>query len=311
MSVTVNRQTKQSKRTNPNVIIAVLLIVLGLGVLLYPVVATQLNNFSQASAAKEYAKLEQSAPQETLDKAWNEAHAYNQERTASGIMDAWTDRADENSAAYQRYLKYLSQLAETDAMGRIIIPTIDSDLPIYHGTSESALARGVGHLYGTDLPIGGVDRHAVLSAHTGLQNATLWDNLNKVKEGDAFYISVAGHKLKYLVDQVKVVEPHVTDDLVRVDGQDYITLVTCTPYGINTHRLLVRGHQVPLDPTEESVFESSNGLHWQWWMWALVAAAAVVLSLLIWWLRRISRSQEQDENNEESQRAGVELSAQQ
>ncbi|MCQ9343737.1 class C sortase [Corynebacterium kozikiae] len=293
MTVSTNTRKK-----NSNAIIAVLLIVLGLGVLLYPVVATQLNNFSQAKAARDYAKLEQSAPQEVLDLAWQEAHLYNEQRSSSGgIMDAWNDRADETSEAYQRYLEYLSQLADTDAMGRIIIPAINSDLPIYHGTSEDSLGRGVGHLYGTDLPVGGEGRHSVLSAHTGLQNATLWDNLVKLKEGDAFYLSVAGHKLKYQVDQIKVVEPHVTEDLVRVEGQDYITLVTCTPYGINTHRLLVRGHQVPLDPAEEKVFDPSNGMQWQWWMWVIVGASVVIIALLVWWLRRLRKPQQQRTEN--------------
>ncbi|CAB0581795.1 class C sortase [Corynebacterium diphtheriae] len=203
-------------------------------------------------------------------------------------MDAWNDHADESSPEYHQYLQYLSQLAETDAMGQIMIPSIKSKLPIYHGTGPSALDRGVGHLYGTDLPVGGENRHAVLSAHTGIQTATLWDNLVKVKEGDAFYVAVSGHKLKYEVDQIKVVTPDHTDDLGREPGNDYITLITCTPYGINTHRLLVRGHQVPMDPSEEKVFEESTVV-WQWWMWAIVAAAALVLILLARWLRKNSR----------------------
>ncbi|WP_034651717.1 class C sortase [Corynebacterium vitaeruminis] len=281
---------RASGKKKSNALIALLLIVAGLGVLLYPVIATQWNNFSQLRASEEYSKLEKQAPQEVLDTAWNEAQKYNEERPYDGnVMDAWNDRADENSEAYQQYQRYLSELAETEAMGRIIIPSIDSDLPIYHGTSEATLAEGAGHLYGTDLPVGGEGRHAVLSAHTGMQNATLWDNLTKVKEGDAFYIQVAGHKLKYQVDQIKVVLPSETDDLRRVDGQDYVTLITCTPYGINTHRLLVRGHQEPMDPSDEAVFDSNKGLHMQWWMWAILAAAALILLFLIMWLRRLRR----------------------
>ncbi|CAB0678916.1 class C sortase [Corynebacterium diphtheriae] len=281
---TSSSHKKKKKKGNP--LIAVLIILVGVGVLLYPVVATQWNNFGQQRAADEYAKLEKSAPPEVLDTAWEDAHRYNESRPVSAqMMDAWNDHADESSPEYQQYLQYLSQLAETDAMGQIMIPSIKSKLPIYHGTGPSALDRGVGHLYGTDLPVGGENRHAVLSAHTGIQTATLWDNLVKVKEGDAFYVAVSGHKLKYEVDQIKVVTPDHTDDLGRELGKDYITLITCTPYGINTHRLLVRGHQVPMDPSEEKVFEESTVV-WQWWMWAIVAAAAFVLILLAWWLRK-------------------------
>ncbi|AEX47711.1 putative fimbrial associated sortase-like protein [Corynebacterium diphtheriae BH8] len=284
---TSSSHKKKKKKGNP--LIAVLIILVGVGVLLYPVVATQWNNFGQQRAADEYAKLEKSAPPEVLDTAWEDAHRYNESRPVSAqVMDAWNDHANESSPEYQQYLQYLSQLAETDAMGQIMIPSIKSKLPIYHGTGPSALDRGVGHLYGTDLPVGGENRHAVLSAHTGIQTATLWDNLVKVKEGDAFYVAVSGHKLKYEVDQIKVVTPDHTDDLGREPGKDYITLITCTPYGINTHRLLVRGHQVPMDPSEEKVFEESTVV-WQWWMWAIVAAAALVLALLAWWLRKNSR----------------------
>lgn len=290
-SQTMSAPHRQKKKKN-NPLIAVLIILIGVGVLLYPVVATQWNNFGQQRAADEYAKLEKSAPPEVLNTAWEDAHRYNESRPVSAqVMDAWNDHADESSPEYQQYLQYLSQLAETDAMGQIMIPSISSKLPIYHGTGPSALDRGVGHLYGTDLPVGGDNRHAVLSAHTGIQTATLWDNLVKVKEGDAFYVAVSGHKLKYEVDQIKVVTPDHTDDLGREPGKDYITLITCTPYGINTHRLLVRGHQVPMDPSEEKIFEESTVV-WQWWMWAIVAAAALVLILLAWWLRKNFRNKE-------------------
>lgn len=288
---------KKKKQSKGNAFVAVLIILLGLCVLLYPVVSTQWNNYAQLKAADEYSKLEKSTPPEILDTAWNEAQTYNAERLVSDrVLDAWNDVADESSPAYQRYRSYLSQLAETDAMGRILIPSIDSDLPIYHGTGERALSRGVGHLYGTDLPVGGIDKHSVLSAHTGLQNATLWDNLIKVKEGDTFYIAVAGRKLKYQVDKVETVLPEETDSLRRIPGQDLITLVTCTPYGLNTHRLLVQGHQVPLDPKEESVFEDSTRMVWQWWMYAIVVASVLILLLLIIWWRKNFSEKKQNES---------------
>ena len=177
-------------------------------------------------------------------------------------------------------------------MGRIVIPSINSDLPIYHGTSEKSLSRGVGHLYGTDLPVGGVGdgegRHSALSAHTGLQNATMWDNLVKVKKGSPFYIAAGGEKLKYEIHEISVVLPSDTSKLVREPGQDLVTLITCTPYGSNTHRLLVTGHRVPMDPSDNDVF-NNGGPKWQWWMWAIAAVAAVIALLLALWLHRILR----------------------
>ena len=146
----------KKKRVNPNAIIALILILVGLGVLLYPVVATQWNNHTQSRAAEEYAKLEKQAPPEVLHTAWDEAQSYNAQLGQISVEDAWTTTDNEDSPEYQRYRQYLSVLSETDAMGRIVIPSIDSDLPIYHGTSEKALSRGAGHLYGTDLPVGGV-----------------------------------------------------------------------------------------------------------------------------------------------------------
>ena len=280
------------KRLNANGYIALVLVVVGLGVLLYPVVATQWNNFQQSRTASEYSKLEKHAPPEALNKAWDEAHAYNKELGQISVSDAWTTSDDQDSPEYKRYEEYLSVLDQTDAMGRIVIPSIDSDLPIYHGTSEKALTRGVGHLYGTDLPVGGKGdgegRHAALSAHTGLQDATMWDNLDKVQKGDAFYIAVGGKKLKYQVDDIRVVEPSDTSSLKGEEGKDLVTLITCTPYGINTHRLLLTGHQVPMDPSDDSVFDGS-GVQWQWWMWAILAAAVLIVLLMIYWWRKSLR----------------------
>ena len=287
------RAKKKRKVINGNALIAFVLVVVGLGVLLYPVAATQWNNFQQRRAADEYSKLEKQAPPEALNTAWDDAHAYNADLGQISVQDAWTTSDDEDSPEYKRYEKYLSVLSETDALGRVVIPSINSDLPIYHGTSEKALSRGAGHLYGTDFPVGGKGegegRHSALSAHTGLQDATMWDNLDKVQKGDAFYIAVSGKKLKYEVDDIQVVEPSDTSSIRREEGKDLVTLITCTPYGINTHRLLVTGHRVPMDPSDDSVFDGS-GMQWQWWMWAILAAAAVIVLMLVYWWRKSTRA---------------------
>ena len=301
---------RRGKKLNANAIIAIALILAGLGVLLYPVLATQWNNYQQSRAAEAYSELEKDVPPEVLNKAWEEAQHYNANLGDIDPGDAWTSSDDENSPAYQRYLKYLSVLNETEAMGRIVLPSIKSDLPIFHGTSDRVLARGVGHLYGTDLPVGapgepGEDgsippappegRLSALSAHTGLQNATLWDNLDQIEKGDPVYIAAAGEKLKYEVRDIEVVTPDKTSLLRRTPNKDLVTLITCTPYGINTHRLIITAERVPMDPQEESVFDG-QGTTWQWWMWAILAAAAIILLLLIrWWWKNFSKQKGEEE----------------
>ena len=137
----------------------------------------------------------------------------------------------------------LLKMTSDGAMGYIEIPSIDVRLLIYHGQSDEVLKKGVGHIKGTSLPVGGESTHAVLTGHTGLASAKLFTDINKLEKGDIFVLNVAGEKLAYAVDQIKVVEPEDTSDLTIVDGKDYCTLVTCTPYGVNSHRLLVRGER--------------------------------------------------------------------
>lgn len=274
-----NRTTKQSK--HKSLVLPAIVVIVGLLVMLYPVVSTAWNNKNASRIAQEYAQLEKDIPQETRDTLWENAHAYNEHRTTGPILDPWLSRVPENSADYA---EYLDQLHETDAMARFIFPEIDVDLPLFHGTKEDTLQRGLGHLYGSDLPVGGEGTHSVITGHTGLSNSTMFDHLDKAQEGDAFYVQVAGHRLKYVVDQVKVVLPTETDDLRQVAGKDYITLITCTPYGINSHRLLVRGRQVPLPAEESEVFDKTHGAGWQWWMFALLAAVIILGSAFAWWV---------------------------
>lgn len=285
---------KPAKKSN---LLPALLVIVGLIVIIYPVVSTQWNNWQQNRAAAEYAKLQTSVPAEVSDKEWEDAHRYNDERADGPILDPWIDRFVPDNQAYQDYLAVLNS---TDAMGRLIIPSVKTDLPIYHGTQEDTLQRGVGHLFGSDLPVGGEGTHSVLTGHTGLSNATLFDNLNDVKEGDSFFIQVAGHKLKYQVDQIKVVLPDEVESLRAEPGKDLITLVTCTPYGINTHRLLVRGHQVPITEEEKTMLDETQGVVWQWWMYALSAVFIIGLIALGWWLTRQARRAKNQQLNPEN-----------
>lgn len=267
------------------VAVPVTLIIVGLLVLLYPVVATQWNNAKQARVAQQYSELEEQTPPEQLSATLERARQYNAGRVSGAILDPWLNRISEDNAEYQDYLR---ELADQEVMARVVVPAADADLPVYHGTSDAVLQRGVGHLYGTDLPVGGDGTHSVLTAHTGLSNATMFDNLNKVEAGDVFYIAVSGEKLKYEVESVETVLPHETDGLRVQENRDLMTLVTCAPYGINTHRLLVTGHRVPMDPADEAAFEG-GGPAWQWWMWAIVAASVAVVGALAVWLRNLMR----------------------
>lgn len=289
-----NEKTVVKKKSQ---LLPAVLVIVGMLVMLYPVISTAWNNYEQQKAAREYAELDESVPQEVRNAQWDNAHAYNETKKTGPVLDPWLNQIGPDNPGYAAYLQ---QLNMGNAIGRLIFPRIKTDLPIYHGTSEEVLGKGLGHLYGSDLPVGGVGSHSVITGHTGLASATLFDNLKDAKRGDAFYIQVAGHKLKYEVDQIKKVLPHETDDLRPVAGKDYITLITCTPYGINTHRLLVRGHQVPLDPSDNEIFEKNQGAGWQWWMYALlILVLAIGAGLCYWlWQQRRKESEEVGESPE-------------
>lgn len=283
-------QVKTQKRRN--VFLPVLIILLGLAVLLYPVIATQWNNAAQQEAAARYEQFYETMPEEDKTASFQEAQQYNADRSQGPILDPWLARVSEDNTDFQDYLKVLDI---SDAMARLVVPSAQVDLPVYHGTAEDTLEQGVGHLYGSDLPVGGVGTHSVLTAHTGLTNATLFDNLENVKEGDAIYVQVSGEVLKYQVFDTEIVLPEETEGLAPRSDIDMLTLITCTPYGINSHRLLVHAERVPMDANE---MIDAPGFTWQWWMWALMAAALAVLIALVWWIAKQSRSQRSELEND-------------
>lgn len=277
--------SKPAKSLLRRVIVPALIILLGVAVLLYPVVATQWNNHLQQQAAEQYAEEMRNRPPEQRDPEIDKARDYNSKLQGGPILDPWLARISEDNAEYQHYL---DQLGNAPAMSQLTIPSIDLRLPIYHGTAEKTLQMGLGHMYGTSLPLGGAGTHTVVTGHTGITNATLFDNLDKVKRGDGLYLNTFGEKLKYEVDEIEVVLPDVTDSLGLYPGEDKLTLITCTPYGINTHRLLVHAHRVPIDDTETEVFDRRASIM-QWWMWALIVLALVIVTWLLWWIMRERR----------------------
>ncbi|SQG63484.1 fimbrial associated sortase-like protein [Corynebacterium renale] len=264
-----------------------LIIVVGIVGLLYPVIATQFNNRVQEQVAREYEEHLLDTPEQQLSDAVAEARRYNETQLGGPILDPWLARVAKDNPAYQAYLEQLSGMP---AMAQVVVPAIDVRLPVYHGTQESTLQKGLGHLYGTALPVGGEGTHSVITGHTGLTNATLFDDLDQVKVGDAIYVSTFGERLKYEVRQIDIVLPNEVDALGPVPGKDLLTLITCTPYGVNTHRILVHAERVPLDAEEASVLDEETSPV-QWWMWLLGAIALVVVIGLLWWIYREQQKQ--------------------
>ena len=237
-----------SKRKNTIIIICfILVILLGAGAAAYPLIASINNEHTQSLVQTEYEEKLQQLDTSEIDAALAAAREYN--KTISTVQIEDVDKIKADLPPYEDLLN----LANNGIMGYIMIPAINIDLPIYHGTTGAAMEKGAGHMEGTSLPVGGIGTHAVISAHSGMASAKLFTDLDKLKLGDVFFVTVCNEKLAYEVDNIAVVEP--TDiDLIRIDTQqDYVTLLTCTPYGVNTHRLLVRGHRVKM--AEEDIAE--------------------------------------------------------
>lgn len=274
-----------------------ILLLAGILVLLYPVFATQFNNARQERIASEFSAVAEQASPDAVAESLRRADEYNLKASESPILDPWLDAQRPGTAQYQ---DYLSQLNLNDVMATIKIPSIDVNLPIYHGTDTATLDKGIGHLFGTALPVGGESTHTVLTGHTGLGTATMFDQLTSVKMGDVFYIETAGRHLKYQVTDIRVVLPTETESLNKVEGKDLATLITCTPYGVNTHRLLVTGERVPMD--EEAVAAEAaqvKGSVMKPWMIAVLASVAVILLVAgVIWLRSRKRKDEEPQEIE-------------
>ncbi|MEW6871082.1 class C sortase [Trueperella pyogenes] len=264
----------------------IFVVLIGITVLLYPVIATQWNNIQQQEVASEYKSFVKEADTAQLEDSLKRAHEYNKNRTVGPILDPWTARLSDDNEPYKEYLE---QLNLSGTMARIVIPSIHVDLPVFHGTRPDTLEQGIGHLFGTDLPIGGKNTHSVLTGHTGLQTATLFDNLKDVKEGASIYVDVYGEKLRYVVYGTEVVLPEEAQNLYKVEGKDLLTLITCTPYGINSHRLLVHAERAPMDEQAAQELDEASGFTLQWWMWLFIAGAVLAMLALMWYVRKSKR----------------------
>ena len=235
------------KRKLP-IIFIILIFLVGLAILSYPLVSSMINNYNDRSEAHEKLTQAEKMPEDQVNRFFEEAEKYNISLTDTVVL---TDPFDKES--YEKIGAHYDKTFDIDGnglIGYIEIPKINVFLPIYHGTSDEVLEKGAGHLANTSLPIGGDSTHCVISAHSALPSKTLFDYLPDLVEGDEFYIYVLNRTLKYEVDQIKVILPSEVEALYVTEGRDMITLMTCTPYTVNTHRLLVRGTRVENDKTD-------------------------------------------------------------
>lgn len=228
-------------------LVRLLIILLGVGILVYPSLSEYLSERNASRATASYDDTVQKLEKQQMDELLAQAQAYNRQLADAASGKAPLSDDNGNPVTPENYWDLLN-LNAAGMMAYITIPRLDTTIPIYHGTEEAVLQVGVGHLQNTSLPVGGESTHAALSGHRGLPTASLFTDLDQMQMGDQFYIKVLDRTLAYEVDQILTVLPTEMDALAIEPGQDYVTLITCTPYGINSHRLLVRGHRVPYDP---------------------------------------------------------------
>ncbi|CBT74508.1 MULTISPECIES: class C sortase [Glutamicibacter] len=282
----VHRARRASRRWRPGLltIASSLLALVGLSVLLYPSAASWMSSYNQSLLIEDMGRsLENASP--GVDEQLSLAQRYNEALSTGVNLDANANVPTGSGTSSDASLRYEDMLntGSSDVMARVRIPAIDVDLPIYHGTSDETLLRGVGHLEGSSLPIGGADTHSVLTAHRGLAQAEMFTNLDKVDVGDRFTIEVFGEVLTYQVRETKVVDPDDTDTLHAVAGEDLVTLVTCTPLGINSQRILVTGERVTPTPIEDvqAAGQAPDIPGFPWW--ALIFGAGLLLIATYFW----------------------------
>ena len=278
-----NRMENLMKKNSKKNIGLVLLFIVGLSILLYPTISNTWNEYRAKQLISEYnASVSTDADPEEYAAMIEAAQEYNRGLAREAVPDAFSVRDGLQDAEYDALL----DLNGDGVMGSVEIPAIDVNIPIYHYTTEESLQKGVGHLFGSSLPVGGEGTHAVLSAHRGLPSAELFTNLPLLEEGDVFYFHILNETLAYEVDQKLTVLPEEVGALAITEGKDYATLVTCTPYAVNSHRVLVRGHRIPfveeeyVQEQQRAAKKDTNRMLLQ----ALSVAAGLIVAIVIVWI---------------------------
>ena len=247
---------------------------IGALLLLYPTISDFWNSFHQSRAIASYAEQVADLDENAYDRLWEDARIYN--KTLGDRMNRFV-MAEEQKKAYAALLN----IADNGVMGYIEIPKVRCNLPIYHGTDEAVLQVAIGHVPGSSLPVGGESTHCVLSGHRGLPSAKLFTNLDELETGDVFMLRVLDETLTYEVDQIRTVLPNELGDLAIVEGEDYCTLVTCTPYGINSYRLLVRGHRVENHAGASTIRVTADAMQIEPLQVAPLVAAPILVVMLV------------------------------
>lgn len=264
-------------------VVRILALLFFMGVLLYPTISDYLSRINSSQVISSYQEEVIDMDEEEKTAMLDEARSYNASLNgALALYDPFSTDRDADS----KYMGILN-VSQDGMIGFIQIPKIDVKLPIYHTVKESVLQKGVGHMEGTSFPVGGESTHAVLSGHRGLPSSVLFTDLDKLTTGDIFYIEVLGETLAYQIDQIKTVLPTETKDINIISGEDHVTLVTCTPYSVNTHRLLVRGTRVDYQEAIKKVAnEVDNGLHIPYEIKILLAVTLLLFCILLIMRRR-------------------------
>ena len=275
----------------------IIIFIIGLSILLYPLVSSTWNQILANRLMGDYDDTVRDLSDETLDDMLAAAREYNDRLVPREVPDAFTVRETKKDLEYESLLNVTGD----GMMGYIEIPAIKTKSPVYHYTTDETLQKGVGHLFGSSLPVGGKGTHAVLTAHRGLPSNKLFSDLDKVVVGDKFFISICGETFAYKIDNIEIVEPDQTEGLALVSGKDYVTLVTCTPYGVNTHRILCRGYRVPYKPGEEDKIKSRAWLNMNIMM-GLIGVLLGILIALILVIRLRKRDKEIEQGTEKEQK---------
>ena len=267
-------KNKSAKKNRIVVILLIVVLLAGLSLLLYPFVSDYWNSLHQSRAIATYMEAVTELDEAAYEEWWDGAKAYN--ASLPGTQNRFLPDKEE-----QRNYEKLLDISGTGILGYVEIPNIDVLLPIYHGTDEEVLQVAIGHIEGSSLPVGGESTHCVISGHRGLPSSRLFTDLDQLTEGDIFILRVLDETLTYEVDQIHIVEPDDTSLLGIEEGQDLCTLITCTPYGVNSHRLLVRGHRVENQEASSTLRITADAMLLDPRLVAPLIAAPILLALIL------------------------------
>ena len=278
------RTKRQRRRLALNIALQTFAMV-GIGLLVYPDAANWFAVLNHNSEISGYVDRVEQTPSEERQAILEAAYRYNEQLQPGPLTDPYISQSEDEALRSDVYLAYeeMLRVSGTDAIGTLNYPAIDTALPIFHGTADETISKGVGHMYGTSLPVGGPSTRAVMTAHSGLPQAKLFTNLHRAKLGDTFWISVLGEDHHYRVEKIETVLPGETESLEIVEGEDWVTLFTCTPIGVNSHRLMVHAVRIA-DPVADEDRRALSGdgvtAGFPWWAVWFVGGSGLVAWVL-------------------------------